>query len=171
VKGIWETKLLIAWNQAQQSFPGPLPAKIDYRKAKNMYRAKYGNLEWEKMLGSSRLMSPYNCVNELVNHICKESECVMKDTAHEEAWVFYHDGLSLMTVHETMEWIKKTFGEKGESYYSRWILPENELHSDDAAMKAYLFRPHWEFPREHALRYFPQSGCESRRGKACCDDT
>jgi hypothetical protein len=56
VKGIGETKLLIAWNQAQQSLPGPRPAKTDYRKAENMYGAKYGNLEWERMLGSSRLM-------------------------------------------------------------------------------------------------------------------
>ncbi len=57
-KGIGDKKLLLAWNQAQQSVPGSCPAKIDYRTAENRYLAKYGDLEWEKMLGSSQLMSP-----------------------------------------------------------------------------------------------------------------
>jgi hypothetical protein len=65
----------------------------------------------------------------------------MKGTTHEKDWVFYHNALSLMTAHETVEWMKNAFGENGESYYSRWVLPENELHSDDPALKAYLFRP------------------------------
>jgi hypothetical protein len=101
--------------------------------------AKYVDLEWEKMMGLSRLMSPYNCVTELVTHIYKESERAMKGTAHEKDWVFYHDALSLMTSQETVKWKENTFGENGESYYDRWIMPENELHSDDPALKAYMY--------------------------------
>jgi hypothetical protein len=118
VRGIGIKKLLLAWNQAQQSLPGPCPTKIYYRTAVNPCLAKYGALEWEKMLGSSRLMSPYNCVTELVTHIYKESETVMKGTAHEKDWAFYHDALSLTTADETVKWMKHTFGENGESYYS-----------------------------------------------------
>jgi hypothetical protein len=58
VKGIGMKKLLLAWDKAQRSIPGPCPSKIDNRTAKNPYLAKYGDLEWEKMLGSSQLMPP-----------------------------------------------------------------------------------------------------------------
>jgi hypothetical protein len=70
---------------------------------------------------------PDTCVTELVTHIYKESKRVMKGTTHEKDWVLYHDALLLMTAQETVEWMKNTFGENGESYYSQWILPGNDF--------------------------------------------
>ena len=127
-------RLIEAYAQATNSILGEKPPKIDYRKHKNPYEAKYGVL-WEEKIKKARLMSAYISVTDLVEHILIESKKVMKGTKHVEDWVFYHDALSLMTAKETVEWMKK------QGHYKRWILPENDLHSDDQSLSAYLHRP------------------------------
>jgi hypothetical protein len=47
----------------------------------------------------------------------------LKGTLLKEDWKFYHDALSLITAHETVEWMKKTKDSKSVTYYEQWILP------------------------------------------------
>jgi hypothetical protein len=54
---------------------------------------------------------------------------MFKGTSHEHAWLFYHNTLSLLTVHKTVAWMKE------QGYYKRWILPELGLHSDNKELK------------------------------------
>jgi hypothetical protein len=110
------------------------PIDIDHRKSDNPYKSRYGE-DWETVINANSHMSPYVCVTSMIEHICVETEKVMKGTKHEEDWYFYHDALALMTAKDTTDWMK----EKG--YYRRWLLPVNGLSKDNQDLKKFWDRP------------------------------
>jgi hypothetical protein len=67
-------------------------------------------------------MSSYVCITDVVVHIVKETQHLMKGTKHKYYWVFYHDALMLMTAKETVEWMEQ------KGYFERWFLPVYGLH-------------------------------------------
>jgi len=115
------------------------PADVDYRKAQNPYKEKYGD-DCEKKISQSAAMRPFRCITELIEHVIAEGHRIFKGTTHEHDWVFYHDALSLMTAKDTKEWMC----EKG--YLERWILPQNGLLKDNPALKRFWDRPIGDSP-------------------------
>ena len=97
------------------------PPPTDHRKDDNPYESLYGRT-WRDEVINSTAMKPFVCITELVTHIYKESEHIMKGTVHEDSWYFYHDALSLMTSSKRKIWMR----EKG--YLDKWILPEENLN-------------------------------------------
>ena len=51
----------------------------------------------------------------------KEAENLMKESVHKDDFFIIHDALVLMTVKETIEWIKEN------NCFHRWLLPMNGL--------------------------------------------
>jgi hypothetical protein len=72
-KGLSMKKLGPAHAQAQTCIDGEHPSKIDYRKANNMYAARYGNDKWKEKIKAVSQMSSYVCITDLVIHIVKET--------------------------------------------------------------------------------------------------
>ena len=51
----------------------------------------------------------------------KEAENLMKGSVHEDDFFIVHDALVLLTVKETIQWMKEN------NYFHRWLLPMNRL--------------------------------------------
>ena len=121
--------------QAKKAILGRPPERMDYRKAENPWKARYGQ-DWEEKLNQSPLMSPYCSIKTLVENMVIECTRMFKGTTHEHDWLFYHDALSLLTVQKAVSWMKE------QGYYDRWVLPKLGLHSND--------------PRKYALGHQPK---------------
>jgi hypothetical protein len=68
---------------------GEHPPKIDYRNAANPYASRYADDKWkEKIKQVLQEMSSYVCITDLVEHIVVETKCLMKQTKHEDDWIF-----------------------------------------------------------------------------------
>jgi hypothetical protein len=67
----------------------------------------YSEPQWKDQIRKCSQMSQYICVIQLVEHIVTESAKLFIGTQFEETWSFYHDALSLMTSHDTVQWMKK----------------------------------------------------------------
>jgi hypothetical protein len=91
------------YKQASNCRDNDCPADIDYRKAQNPYKEKYGNHHWKKKIRKSAAMRPFLCITELVKPVIGEGKQIFKGMTHENNWVFYHDALSLMTAKDTKE--------------------------------------------------------------------
>lgn len=107
------------------------PKLVDHRKADNPYESRYGE-NWEKIMSRTAMLSPYVPITLYIEHIILASTEVFRDTAYANTWMFYHDALSLMTAKDTKKWMR----DKG--YLAKWILPEQNLYTDDPALKRYL---------------------------------
>ena len=61
------------------------------------------------------------CITDLIRFIMKEAEKLMKGSVREDDLFIVHDALLLMTVKETIKWIKEN------NCFHRWLLPKNVL--------------------------------------------
>ena len=66
-------------------------------------------------------MSKFCCITNLIRFMTNEAEKLMKGSVHEEDFFIVHDALVLMTVKETINWMKQ------KGYLHRWFLPLNGL--------------------------------------------
>ena len=66
-------------------------------------------------------MSKFCCITDLIRFMMKESEKLMKVSVHEDDLFIVHDALVLITVKETIKWMKENY------YFHRWLLPMNGL--------------------------------------------
>jgi hypothetical protein len=96
---------------------------VDHRKAKNPYMSRYGE-GWKQHVKNSCMLKGYVDVRDMVRHIYKKSEELMKGTLYEDRWFFYHDALSLMKAQDTKKWMEE------EGILKHWILPENDLNKE-----------------------------------------
>ena len=64
-----------------------------------------------------QLLQPYVCVTSLVEYLVEATKKVMQGTLYEGKELFFHDALSLMTAHDTVQWMKE------KDYYKYWLLP------------------------------------------------
>ena len=64
-------------------------------------------------------MSTFCCITDLIRFIMKEADNLMKGPVHEDDLFIVHDALVLMTVKETIEWMKEN------NCFHRWLLPIN----------------------------------------------
>ena len=103
-----------------EAFDRPL---VNHYEAKNPYKSRYGAAMWESKVRAELRTAGHVCITELVEHMITQSAAVMKGTAHEDDWVFYHDALTQMTDRACISWMK----EKG--YYKRWVLPLKDLNA------------------------------------------
>ena len=72
-----------------EAFDRPL---VKHYEAKNPYKSRYGAAMWEsKVRAELRTAGICVYITELVEHMITQSAAVMKGTAHEDDWVFYHD--------------------------------------------------------------------------------
>jgi len=115
------------------------PPLIDHTREENPYLSRYGG-EWKERIKQTHSMSPYVCVTDLILHMVRVCDDFFKDTIHRDSWVFYHDALTLMTARETKSWMEST------GLLRRWLLPENNLHSDDNSLSHYRNRPVGDSP-------------------------
>ena len=51
-------------------------------------------------------MSKFFCITNLIQFMMKEAENLMKGSVHEDDLFIVHDALVLITVKETIEWMK-----------------------------------------------------------------
>lgn len=80
-------------------------------------------------------MRKYTCITKMVDHMFEETKKIYRNTTHTNDWKLYHDALSLMTAKECRSYIQK------KGYEEHWILPQQDLFSDDPSLKAYTNRP------------------------------
>ena len=66
-------------------------------------------------------MSKFCCITDLIRFMMKESDKLMKGSAHEDDFFIVHDTLVLMTLKETIIWTKEN------NYFYCWLLPMNGL--------------------------------------------
>ena len=52
-------------------------------------------------------MSKFCCITDLIQFMMKEAKNLIKGSAHEDDFFIVHDALVLMTVKETIEWMKE----------------------------------------------------------------
>jgi hypothetical protein len=122
------------------------PAEVDYRLSPDPYLAKYGPGRRDEEIKKSVMMSGNVCITDMVEHIYLHSQAAFRGTVHEDNWVFWHDALSLITVKDTVLWMK----EKG--IYKHWILPELDLYKDYPEVKKnYNNRPIGDTPEAMPL--------------------
>jgi hypothetical protein len=58
-------------------------------------------------------------------------------TIHEEDWMLYHDALIVMTAQDCKDWMKtQPIGNKGLTFYDKWILPLHGLNDDISQFSA-----------------------------------
>ena len=88
---------------------------VDYTKMENPYEARFGE-NWIDKIKKVQLLPPYVCVTCLVEHLVNATKKVMCGTLYEGKEFFSHDALSLMTAHDTVEWMKE------KDYYRYWLL-------------------------------------------------
>ena len=100
--------------------------EINHRKAANPYQLQYG-ADWEEKMKASTSMKSYACITELVNHTMVKLAKVMKGTRHEADWLLYHDALTLLTAHKTVDYMKST------GCYDCWVLPRTNLMPPELA--------------------------------------
>jgi hypothetical protein len=84
----------------------PESLTVDHRKAVNPYMSRYGE-GWKQHVKNSCMLKGYIDVRDMVRHIYKKSEELMKGTLYEDRWFFYHDALSLMMAQDTKDWMKE----------------------------------------------------------------
>ena len=114
---------------AASALPGSFPVDrvVDHKEADNPYESLYGT-RWQEVIAATSFLSGYVCITVMITHIIVESAALFVGTPHEHDWVFYHDALSQLTAHETIEWMKTQMFD-GVSYYDRWIKPMDGLSS------------------------------------------
>ena len=66
-------------------------------------------------------MLKFCCITDLIWFMMKEAENLMKGSVHEGNLFIVHDALVLMTVKETIKWMKNN------NYFHHWLLPMNGL--------------------------------------------
>ena len=66
-------------------------------------------------------MSKFCCITDLIRFMMKEAENLMKGSVHEDDFFIVHDALVLMTVKETIQWMKE------KNYYHSLLMPMNGL--------------------------------------------
>ena len=136
---------------------------IDYRQATNSYLARFDEDGWEDAISSSSVMSPFVSIKSLVTYIITESSRIMRGTAHEDDWYFYHDALALMTANATMEWMEKTMVD-GRSMKSRWLVPQNGVN----ARTVYEGRPVGNSPEFMPLDNSLNNNIKASLNRHCC---
>ena len=110
-------KLVKLKESAEMSHSGACPhVVIDYTKADNPYEARFGD-NWMNEIKQVQLLQPYVCVTSLVEYLVEATKKVMQGTLYEGKELFFHDALSLMTAHDTVQWMKE------KDYYKYWLLP------------------------------------------------
>lgn len=104
---------------------------VDHRKADNPYESRYGEGWKKQQVKDSYMLKAYVDIRDMVRHICKKSEELMKGTKHEDNWFFYHDALSLMKAQDTKAWMEE------EGILKHWILPEHDLNRERPRYKGH----------------------------------
>ena len=66
-------------------------------------------------------MSKFCCITDLIRFMMKEVEKPMKGYVHEDDLFIVHDALMLMTLKETIKWIKDN------NNFHHWLMPMNGL--------------------------------------------
>ena len=95
-----------------------MPSINGHRKAKNMYFSGYGDI-WVEKLKFSSSVSKLLCINDLILFIIKEEEKLTNGSVNEDDLFIVYDDLMLMTVKETITWMKEN------NYLHHWLLPMN----------------------------------------------
>ena len=98
----------------------PTPSIKDHSKEKNPYFSRYGE-RWVDKLKFPSSMSIFCCITDLIQFMMKEAEKLMKGSIHEENIFIVHDDLVLMTLKDTIKWMKYN------NYFHRWLLLMNGL--------------------------------------------
>jgi hypothetical protein len=111
-----DTILITLQNNSNDAHVGTTPPKLDRKKAVNPYESRYGERSKDEVV-EVQTSKKVKCITEMVTHIFKERERVMKGTQYEDELYFYDDALSQMTCHTTKEWMQRT------GYIRYWILP------------------------------------------------
>ena len=118
------------WRQeAQTCLDEDTPACEDFRKAVNLYDARFGEENWMSAMKAACHMSPFVCITDMIEHIVTESAKGFEGNEHEDDWVFYHDALSLMTAAATIAFMNK------KDYLKRRVLPVNGLTKEKDLVK------------------------------------
>ena len=128
------------YNNCRNCIKSQCPDARDYREDTNPYFARYKN-RWKKEIATTLFMQPFVEITDMIEYMMEECRRVMNGTKHQEDWMFYHDALSLMTLKETRRWMQE------KDYLQRWLLPVNDLFSDDTELKSYLGRPPGNSPK------------------------
>jgi hypothetical protein len=123
VHGFGLEKLLYILASAETSIPGS-PIETDHRKANNPYLSRYGVANWKKEAENSPKMRSLTNVQTVVEHIIATGKANRAGTIFQDNWYFLHDGLSLMTAHETIEWMAR------KCYMKHWIFPVLDLNKN-----------------------------------------
>ena len=58
-------------------------------------------------LKSSKEMSKFCCITDIIRYMMNEAEKLMKGSVHEDDFYIVHDALVLMTTKETVNWMKQ----------------------------------------------------------------
>ena len=104
-----------------QALPGNhLSSFKDHRKAKSPYILRYGEMWWDK-LKSPTAMYKLCCISNLILFMMNEAENLIKGSVHEDNFFIVHDALVLMTLKETINWMRNN------SYLHMWLLHLNGL--------------------------------------------
>ena len=116
--GISHHKLTkIKQNEAAQALSGSTTlTKVDYRKAKNPYEAKYGQ-QWRQMIKNVSSMRRYVSIKDLVTHIDSATREIFRGTVNHDTYMWSHDALTQLMDNECQQWMK----EKG--FLDKWIVP------------------------------------------------
>lgn len=99
-----------------------IPADIDYTRADNPFKERYGD-EWEDRIRQHSALRGSVPVTDMIKHIWSETHKHFKGGAFEKDWKIYHDALSIMFEKTTVQWMRNNTFE-GKSYYDRLVLPQ-----------------------------------------------
>jgi hypothetical protein len=121
--------------RAKSAIPGCIPT-IDLRKEENPYEKKYGE-QWETNIRKATSLNKTVPVSDLILHMERECDRIMKGTMFEGKGVYYHDALKQLTCDATVTWMKS------RGLYDRWITPVLGCNSQlgRKKFKTYANRP------------------------------
>ena len=117
VKGIGAKGLAKFQLLARVAKPGAYVSKVvDHRRATHPYKSRFPDT-WKAELAADLKKESAICITELVEHMVRTTEEVMRGTKHEDDWYFYHDALTQLTDKRTKDWMVN------KGYMKRWLLP------------------------------------------------
>ena len=106
-RGVRKESLLSTMDRCEHAAPGSYPSLVvDHQKHENPYQSRFPD-DYEDRIRQCAALKPYVCVNKMIEWMFLECSGMMKDTEHENDWLFYHDTLALMTANSTQRWMEE----------------------------------------------------------------
>jgi hypothetical protein len=128
----WSLQILKQYQAvaSRSEITAPPNLVTNYRKEANPYVAMFGHQLWEKKIDKSITLPSSLCITLYTTHIWEQTAFAMHGTNHQDDWLVYRNGLSLMSAKCTVKWMMNTTTPDAKKYIDGWTLPELGYNDD-----------------------------------------